>query len=252
LKKILLILLLIVSNQALSQVLRIGPKVGITANQAVHDLPSYNEEFKSLPTLAYKGGVVTNLQVSDLFSLHSEILYSQRNKSVKSKIVGDYQKEYNRFLSVPLLCRFSYRAGYNEFYVNAGPQVSYWLGGNGKVMTAEVLENGEEEMHYIIGFSNSEVDNFMEISDPNRLQLGLDVGLGAVLPMGPNFLMLDIRYSWGHTNMAKSNTSYLPISFYNDNIRYTHQVLSLSAAYLLDFDFYKMSTKGKSSGSKKE
>jgi hypothetical protein len=64
--------------------------------------------------------------------------------------------------------------------------------------------------------------------------------------------MLDLRYHWGHTNLARSGQGYIPIPFFNDDLRHSHQSLEFSVAFLFEFDIYTMSTKGKSTGSSKK
>jgi len=246
LKHILIILGLFFPLFLKGQVIRVGPKLGVHASQALHDDENYRQEFRSIPVPGYSSGMVLNVKVSDLFSLHSELLYSRVHKYVRSRLISDYQKEKYNYLQLPVLLRASHRLGSQEVYINAGPSIGYWLGGEGVVRTAEVLEEDLQERPYKIGFPGE--SSFAVVSDPNRIQLGLEVGGGIIFPLGTKALMIDLRYTWGHTNMAKSNASYLSYSFFNDDLRHSQQVLSLSLAYLLDVDIYTMSTKGKSSG----
>lgn len=237
---------------AQAQILRFGPKVGIQATRSVYDQPSSKQVYSSYPSLAYHAGGVMNVKVSDMFSLQTELLYLQTRKHVENKLAGDWQRESYQYVSLPMLLRASYPWGHNELYINAGPVVSYWLSGKGKVHHAEVFEFDVDVLEYEMAFSGNEDTYRYLIREPNRLQLGVDVGLGAVFPMGPNFLMVDLRYTFGHTNMVKANNSYLPLSLYREDLLHTQQVLSLSVAYLVDFDFRTMRTKGKSTGKKSE
>ncbi len=236
-----------------AQVLRVGPKAGILASQPLHDEPAYREEFRSIPALGFQAGAAMNVKVSERFSLQSEFMYQRVGKHVKSNFVSDFHKERFDYLSLPLLLQASHRIGYSEFYINAGPSVSYWLGGKGKVKTGEVLEEGIEVLDYTITFDRTaEANNvFFVGNNPNLFQLGLDVGGGVYLPVGAQLLMLDLRYTWGHTNMVREQESYIPISFFNDDLRHSHQTLTLSVAYLFSFDIYQLSTKGKSTSGKK-
>lgn len=234
------------------QVLRFGPKVGLQATRTIFDETASKERYSSFPSLAFHAGAMVNIKASELFSLQTELLYHQTRKHIENKAAGDWQKETYEYLSLPLLLRFSYPWKHNELYVNAGPSVSYWLAGKGKVFHSEVFEFELDILEYEMAFDGNEDTYRYIIEEPNRLQLGLDIGAGAILPLGPNYLMVDLRYTFGHTNMAKGAENYLPLSFYEEDLLHTQQVLSLSVAYLINFDFYTMRTKGKSSGRKTE
>ena len=41
-----------------------------------------------------------------------------------------------------------------KWYINAGPNISYWLGGKGKINAAELVENGEHPLNYKIEFGD--------------------------------------------------------------------------------------------------
>lgn len=252
LKKIILFVFLLSSLIAEAQILRVGPKAGIQASRTIFDNPSTKTAHFSYPSLSFQAGGVLNIKVSEMFSLQSEFLYHHIKKSVENKNAGDWQKESYQYLSIPLLLRASLPWGHNELYFNAGPSISYWLAGKGRVYHSEVFEFDLEVLEYEMAFSGEEASNRYIIQDPNRVQLGVDIGAGAVLPMGTNFLMVDLRYTFGHTNMVKTNEKYLPLSFYREDLQHTQQVLSLSVAYLLNLDFYIMRTKGKSTGKKSE
>ena len=58
--------------------------------------------------------------------------------------------------------------------------------------------------------------------------------------------MLDLRYTWGHTYLGKEGGKYLDFVFYQDNLKHANHLITLSAAYLFEFDFFEMK-RGKSS-----
>lgn len=236
---------------SISQHVLIGPKAGIQATRAFFDDEEYYNEYRSLPALNYHAGVVGNIKVTDLFSLHTELLLNQTGKKLKGKDDYSLARERYRNLTAPVLLRASFPIGYNQVYINAGPNLSYWLGGRGSIRIPELLEGDIEELDYSIRFGDRiDVAGAFYVSDPNRLQLGIDIGAGALLPMGRDFLMVDLRYTWGHTNMAKTESSYMNFLFFNDDLAYANHGLSLSVAYLFEFDFFTMMTKGKSKSKK--
>lgn len=221
-------------------------------SRSTYDDLAFHESYQRIPALAFHAGMAVNVKVSDLFSLQTEWLYEESRKHIEHRLLGDWQKETYRYLSLPLLLRVSVPSGYNEFFFNAGPRISYWLGGEGEIMHGEVLDFEMETLRYEMVFSESG-DNFrFPIQDANRFQLGLDFGVGALFPMGTQSLMVDFRYFVGHTNMVKSDIKYLPLTFYEDNLQHTQHMLSLSLSYLFNLDFHELKTKGKSTGKQVE
>lgn len=252
-KRIALFILLFQLESAYAQILRIGPKVGIQTSRAVFDDKDFYDLMHSNYGLGYHGGVVMNVKVSELISLQSELLYNQVTKRLKGNGTSQFNQEKYKFVTLPLLLRVSNTLGHNQVYFNAGPNISYWLGGTGRLRTGELSEYNLDELAYVISFDESRDDiDVMVVSQPNRILLGLDLGLGCMLPMGKSHLMLDLRYTLGHTNMAKPETLYINIPGFVDNLSYSNHVLSFSCAYLMDFDFLTLSTKGKTISNKKK
>ncbi|WPP49905.1 outer membrane beta-barrel protein [Catalinimonas niigatensis] len=252
-KKIVLFILLFQLQSAYGQVLRMGPKAGVQTSRAVYDDKDFYELMQSKYGLGYHTGLVMNVKVSELISLQSELLYNQVIKRLKGNGTSQFNQEKYKFVTLPILLRVSHTLGLNQVYFNAGPNISYWLGGTGRLRTGELAEYNLDELAYTISFDETKDDmDVMVVSHPNRILLGLDLGLGCMLPMGKNHLMLDLRYTLGHTNMAKPETSYINIPGFVDNLNYSNDVLSFSCAYLIDFDFFTLSTKGKTISNKKK
>lgn len=252
-KKIVLFILLFQLHTTYAQVLRIGPKAGIQTSRAMYDNKDFYDLMQSKYGLGYHAGLVMNVKVSDLISLQSELLYNQVTKRLKGNDTSQFNQERYKFLSLPLLLRVSHKLGYNQVYFNAGPNISYWMGGTGLLKTGELAEYNLDELAYTISFDEAKDDmNVMVVSHPNRILLGLDLGVGCMLPMGKTHLMLDLRYTLGHTNMAKPETSYINIPGFVDDLNYSNHVMSFSCAYLIDFDLFTLSTKGKTISTKKK
>ena len=230
-----------------SQQMIVGPKVGGGLSRAVFEEWQYKDSYQSHFTYAYQGGIVVNYKVNNVFSLHTEYLYAQAGKRVKGKETQEKHTERFNYLSVPLLLRTSFRRGYTDYYFNIGPNLQYWLGGHGNIMLNELIEPGYPQgVKYDIFFGEGQT-SFEEVysTRPNRLQLGLDMGCGAMLPIKKQFLMLDLRYTWGHTHLGKEGGRYLNFLFYEDNLQHANHLITLSVAYLFEFDFLEMK-RGKS------
>lgn len=247
-KLVVFIVFCLTSYTGISQHVLLGPTAGIQASRAYFDEPAYHDTYQSLIAPAYHVGIISNFKVSDLFSLHTEVLYNQSAKKIKGKEFYLLNTERYQFITVPLLLRSSFRMGHSQYYVNVGPDLSYWLGGSGKIRTDELYDHRLEELSYKIKLEEgiSTLDVYY-IEKPNRFLLGLDIGAGAMLPIRDKYLMLDLRYTWGHTNLRNDATNYL-LEFlnYESNLVHTHHLLSFSVAYLFEFDFLTMRTKGKS------
>ncbi len=244
-----LFVFLLCSSQIMAQHLLVGPKAGIQTTRAFYSQKEYYEDYKSRPALAYHVGAVLNVKVSELFSLQTEALYNQTAKRLKGTDHYSVNTERYHNLSVPLLLRTSFGNGQQRYYFNIGPNISYWLGGSGRIKIPELLEGEDtEELAYKIKFGEktSYEPNAFYVNHPNRLQFGLDLGGGVMVPLMDKFLMVDIRYTWAHTYMVKENAPYTNFIFFEDDLRYTNHVLSLSVAYLFDLDVRTMLTKGKS------
>lgn len=232
---------------AQSQEVLIGPKIGGGLSRAAFRDWKFEDSFRSQYTYAYQGGLVVNYKVNNVFSLQTEYLFAQIGKHIKGKKTYEKQVERFNYVSVPLLLRTSFRRGYNEFYFNIGPNLQYWLGGHGKILINELLEPGYDNgVNYKIYFGEGETSlTDVYVTKPNRLQLGLDIGCGAMLPMKNQFLMLDLRYTWGHTYLGKEDGRYLNFIFYEDNLQHANHMITFSVAYLFEFNYLEMK-KGKS------
>lgn len=246
----LLLVLLTVGPLAYAQTLLIGPKIGVQAVQASFDQYSNNAPYqdKQRYGLAPQLGVVNNIKVSEFFSLHTEFLYEQRVRKIKDNDLLTVERYH--YVSAPALLRVSYRVGGVAYYINGGPRVGYWLGGRGFEESAEIGDEVVERQNYklVLGGVDKDVPLRTDekyVLEPNRWQLGLDVGAGAMLPMGNTHMMIDVRYSWGHTHMAKSSELY-PGSISNTStLEHTHNMIGVSIAYLFELDFMEM-RRGKS------
>ncbi len=248
-----LVLFLLISASLISkaQHVRVGPKVGVQASRPSFDDQNYDQEYTSEYGLGFNAGGVINWKASDYFSLYTELVYSRVHKKLKGTDGYAVNRDHFNYLTAPILLRGSFPIGQAEVYLNAGPSVNYWLGGRGYLLHTELIELELYELDHRIAFGEQPAeanngDDVLYITKPNRWQLGLDIGTGVMIPMGNRYLMVDARYSWGHTNMAKRDTEYINLFDYNDNLSFANHTASISVAYLIEFDLIKLTRKGKS------
>ena len=242
-----LLFFLTVSPFAFAQTLLIGPKVGIQAVRPSFDEYTPNAAYQGQYALAPQIGLVSNIKVSEFFSLHTELLYEQRVRKIRDNDLLTVERYH--YVSAPAMLRLSYQVGGVSYYVNGGPRLGYWLGGRGFEESAEIGSEVVERQNYKIVFGGHEDQAIRTdekyVLEPNRWQLGLDVGAGVLLPVGHTHVMVDVRYSWGHTHMAKEPELYARSVSNKSTLEHSHNMIGISVAYLFELDFLEM-RRGKS------
>jgi hypothetical protein len=181
--------------------------------------------------------------------------FSQKGRKVEFEGKMNYASYY--FIDAALLLRksFKFYLGKNvpaTWFVNVGPHISYWLGGNGVIGAV-----GSDGQKYDIEFVKDSINpnNFdfktMYMLDANRWLFGVDMGIGMTAPIKTTQrVMVEFRFTWGHTFYGSRTTAnYNWIEFTDNNMRANERVLSLSVAYAFDFDL-KEGKKGRSTKDK--
>ena len=249
-------LLMLISVATEAQHLRVGPTFGAQLSRPYYDNPEYYNGYVPKQRLGFKVGGIANVKASQYFSLHTELLYNRVNKYMVGTDEYTLNREQFNYFTAPIMLRGSVPFGQLEVYVNAGPSVSYWLGGHTYLRHGELVELEIYEFDHDIAFNGESEDEFNEgtfyVTEPNRIQLSLDMGVGTLIPINDRYLMVDFRYSWGHTNMAKPDTEYIDLTFYDDNLSFANHSFAVSIAYLYELDLIKLTRKGKSKVTKKK
>ena len=118
---------------------------------------------------------------NDKYALLTEFYYSSIGRKVESSNPSIFTRniaKYN-YLHLPIMFRMRFKFDSFDWYVILGPQVSYWLGGKG---TYDILDGSRDVVNsydYKINFGEPINDfGYMNMSDVNRFQLGLSLGLG--------------------------------------------------------------------------
>ncbi|MDH4092015.1 MAG: PorT family protein [Cyclobacteriaceae bacterium] len=258
-------LLLVVSLSTTSaQIIRAGIKAGPQLSWVTVDDPKYNAVGKVHPIPGFHAGAVLAFKVKDRYFLNTEYIYSQKGKNVTGKIDPNLNdKVIYRHIDVPILFSMYFKGKFlktREFkwYINAGPNISYWLGGNGVIEAGDLIENGIPALKYKIAFGTRPDHNdpdILYIKDAKRLQFGMNVGGGILLePGGNQKVLIDFRYEIGHTQIGNAGSSqFLIPSDYQDNMKGRNKGIRLSLIYLYEFSSDpKERNKGKSTINKKK
>jgi hypothetical protein len=236
---------ILLRNRAEAQVL-VGPVVGTHVGWASYDDPDLKDFYDISPTFGFHAGGSLAFRVQKRFFLQSSIMYTQKEKKISGG--GDgmfYHALRNRYIDMPILytAEFKARLGKDKvykWYVGVGPNISYWLGGSGKLRNSDLDENLIEELRYTVTFGKHDEigEREMNVEDPNRLQLGLNVSAGLIFePMGIHKFMLTTRYEHGHSFLSReSNGVYgLPgVLHYEDELKVRNNAFVVSLYYFVD------------------
>lgn len=217
----------LLANGAMAQV-KIGPKVGMNLYK-MNTSEEMDEEVKEPFTVGFNVGVATSFGITDNVSIAPELIFSQKGSSQKVEEGDDYYKFRIRsnFIEMPVLARVAFGDAVKG-YVNAGPSVGYWLGGN---LKRDVEINGEaesEDMKYKF-ITESDFDpnaDYEQLPEDsyNRLELGAAIGGGVMLDTSVGDLLLDIRYQVGLSNMVTNEG--------DEDDKWKNNGLSVSFVYL--------------------
>lgn len=249
-----------------------GPKVGFHRVDHNYQTTGYKgDSFNIAPNYNFQVGFVMTYTASKRYSAHAEINWERIGKHVKNienenlvlNQLVDSRMNFH-FLTIPFMLRVNFGRPPVHYYINGGPKLSFWLGGNGNTTLEEFVENRLDENGEVvpevwqIRFKQRKSDkqdinsydpyssNRMALEKANILQYSLTLGGGAYFDIrGGSRIMLDLRYSFGHSNMGFNGSQDFEWEGYYENFEYRHHMMSLSAGYMFEFDA-KMQRKGKS------
>jgi len=243
-----MILILSSSGSTKAQLL-IGPKIGAQATVMQYDrFKDYSDSVTTSIVPGFSIGSVVNVAINKPFSLQFEVNYSLKGRAIKGNFDPYVKhKERNHYIEVPALLRFSAGNKYKKYYINVGPNLSYWLGGSGNITTSALHGSGAQEHPYHISFKGNKNEiGRVYIQEPNRLQIGLDFGAGMQFPANKGRkVMVELRYSEGHSYMGRAYSVMNNIENYSDNLELSGRVLNISCAYVFEHHIHGWK-KGKS------
>ena len=234
---------------------RLGPLAGGSVSRFIYEDEEYKSLYKTSFKPGYHVGMALNYRVSKLYSLHTEFSYMKKGIKVRytDALVNIHNRAGFHYLSAPVLLRFSFHKNIGhqhiEYYANVGPEVNYWLGGRGVLETSERADFiKDEELKYKVSFKeDQDFGNHMIVKDPSRVQMSLGLGGGAIVDLSrTQNLAFDVRASLGIGKSFHGNQDggQYGLNMYAENLEGVHHTLSVTAAYLMNFDL-KMLRKGK-------
>jgi len=235
-------LLLILKVPTFSQLL-VGPEVGVNYSWSSFRDKDLKEVYKMSPMPGFHVGGHLAFKVRNRFFLHTSLLYSTKGRVLNGKLDGLLKNSarYN-YIDMPINYTVDFRGKIGKgkefkYFLGIGPNISYWLGGKGKLYNSELEEGNRGELSYKVNFGKSDGEQApdeMLVESPNRLQLGLNLMAGMVFePWYKQRFMFSVRYELGHTYLAKSDGNFLN-TYFSDPLNARNQGFRISLAYLVD------------------
>ncbi|WKK77682.2 outer membrane beta-barrel protein [Marivirga salinae] len=239
---LLIVALFAFNNKQLNAQVFIGAKSGARVSWLQYD-DFAEEDYNKKLFFGYSAGITAAFKVQKRFLLQLDIMYTQKGKKIDG-ISGTPFQNYAKyhFLNTPVVYKLDFKEAFGDrifkWYVGAGPNVNFWLGGNGILESEELREENIDQLNYRIIFDNMPAtpeNGALYFNEANRVQVGLIVSTGLVLEPAPGqSLMIDFRYEWGHSYMSRAEGRFSNVVGYRDNLRARNQAFQISVAYLFD------------------
>lgn len=220
----------------------VGAKAGARTSWLQYDNFTGDEYDRKL-FFGYSAGLTAAIKVQKRFTLQLDVMYAQNGKRING--ISDPSLQNNaqyHYLNTPVVYKLNFKGALGDrsfnWYVGAGPNVNFWLGGKGVLKSVELQEENIDELEYNIIFADMPATpefGGLYYNDINRVQVGLIVSTGLVLePFPGQFLTLDLRYEWGHSYLAEGEGRFTNVTAYRDNLTARNQALQLSVSYVFD------------------
>lgn len=261
-KKLLLLVLLLVSFSSQAQ-FWFGPKIGGQIIVPQYQAESRRDSFKISNKVNWHAGIGMDYSTEGHFEVHTELMYMRVNNRTQAKDIFQDQtldsKTVNHFLTAPLMARVVFMKNSRfKVFVEAGPRLSWWLGGKGTIISDETEENASEPgtpVKFNVQFVKEELEEInvgdyndkLIVTKPNRLQYALDFGVGWLFDITPSQrAIVDAKISWAHSNMAfNDGVAFSNINNYQEDLEYRSHMFVVSVAYMFGYN-PALTTKGKS------
>lgn len=235
-----------------AQQLSIGPLLGVHNYKVRFQDKDARSFFDSENKLGYRAGFSLSFPLKKEYEWVAEAFYSVKGRKLNYENFtndADYQ-----FLVMTHLLRKNLNLRLSEkingtWFLNIGPNISYWLGGKGSLSSNLTLDY-DLEFDAVAGTDLR--TNY--IVDGNRWLFGLDfgIGIGGALFKPRNKvseqenIQIELRYTLGQTFLGTEDGSILPNSiFFQDNLESSYRVLTLLVRYKIDLNLKNLK-KGKS------
>ncbi len=242
----LFLLLSLFSAMAHAQVY-VGPMAGGQLSWTKFDESKFKDAYSVKPVWGYHAGANVSLKVRNRFFLHTSILYSTKGRKIQGRedAMLTNTVKYN-YIEMPIIYAVDFRAQLGggkvfKYYFGIGPNISYWLGGKGKLYNSDLDENADyasRDLEYRIVFKKAPEDvapDEMNVEDPNRVQLGLNLATGVVFePQPRQRILVLVRYEVGHSFLSRESDGIFVPTYYKDVLKSRNQGIRVSVSYMID------------------
>jgi len=201
----------------------------------------------------YTVGGQIKFPLKDNYSFITEAGFAQKGRSTVFDLDGRNRGTYY-FVDVSMALRKQFRVKLfknipTNLYVNAGPNIEYWLGGTGILSY-----NPGGSAKYTIVFNEEPTSDFRYYyyNDVNLWLFGLDFGVGGDAPLLHNQkIFYEFRTTIGQTQLGKKkSTSTIDlVPRPNDSLLAALITLQFQLTYTFEFDT-RASKKGRSTKDK--
>lgn len=232
----------------------LGVKAGPNISMARFRDEDLRDQFGSKPKVGFQAGGIIMFPMKEKYTFIAEAGYGQRGRKLTFNSDEWQNNNTYQFIDLSMGLRKSFRFRFKEnvitnWYFNVGPNIQYLLSGRGKIGA------GGDPFKYRIRFDQEpDADfNFNYYNDVNRWMFGIDFGIGADAVIQRNqVIYTELRFTMGQTHVGKhTSQSFMNILGFEDDLRSNIKTLSLSVAYIFDFD-KKQNRMGKSTKDKKK
>lgn len=201
--KILATVLLITGTLTFLQAqIGLGLRGGLTWAKA--ELEEDNDKFNNDYLLGYTGSLFAEIGISDAFAIQPEVSFLQKGYKNTIEDDGKYERKLlMNYLEVPVLAKWRIGSETIKAQLLLGPTVGYALDGT-------IKANGEK----------TDID----FDDVKRLDIGVLVGAGFDIPLGPGSVFVDGRYGWGITNLNDAANA--------DDYHWHNRTISVGVGYI--------------------
>lgn len=223
--------------------LLVGPEVGVNYSWTSFRDDDLKNTFRQKPMVGFHAGGHIAFKVRNRFFLHASLLYSTKGREMTSRFDATLKDRARfNFIDMPINYTVDFRGRIGKskefkYFLGIGPNLSYWLGGKGRLFNSDFEENFKDELSYKIKFAEAtdeQEDDELRIANANRLQLGLNMTAGIVFePWHKQRFMFSVRYELGHTYLAKSDGVFIG-TYYSEPLKSRNQGFRISLNYLYD------------------
>lgn len=241
---------------AAAQQFQLGPKGGVQVSFVSFDDDELADNYVMEPILSYNAGGVLTFDLTQRIGLQTELTYSRKGRTLKASDTGLKNRTTFDHLEWSGMFRLNLEAENKElgkfnYHFLFGPNFSYWLGGKGTLSGGELEIFAPVDYQIVFNSTNSSISE-LNYNNPNRLQLGFDIGIGAeFIVFKEQRLLVDLRYVVTHSYISPDpDASSIRLLTFEDYTRAANRVVAINVAYTFGIDLFQL-RKGKSSYGKK-